>query len=444
MQVPEKVNLWLNQAKENEQLLKRIVIGIGIIILISQWVRITISPGGGFDLHHLSATRMVNHEFIYENGHNYPYPPFWAMAHIPFTAMEMHPAQVLIYPVFLLSLLSLLWIVREMSKQNYPLSQSAQFWVSVVAVILTSRFLLRDMVECGANLVIVTLPWFALFLWQKRYDKWAGVILGYSIALKCTPALFCAYFIWKREWKIVKITAIATLLFTLSPMLILGPSEYVRAGKYWAKHAVKGISESDPSMGVLGEVRFQNISLRPSLARFMMVLPEGHAGRVDDPLYYDFLDLKPETANSIIKVIMILMIIGAAWITRGKIESRDDPKLVWEFASISLYMLLLSPITWGQHCVGVLPICYLITRKYVSEGKLSRWMIGILAAYTGMILVLNRELIGQKLSWLLDSYHLHTWSLIGLLIIAVGCHRQASKKKSLDVTETIPDSKAAA
>ena len=84
--------------------------------------------------------------------------------------------------------------------------------------------------------------------------------------------------------------------------------------------------------------------------------------------------------------------------------------------------LLYSPITWGQHCVAVIPALYLITRTAIFERSMPSWMVQILFAYTGLVLVLNRALVGKNISRLMDSYHLTTWCLLGILAIACGYH----------------------
>ena len=40
--------------------------------------------------------------------------------------------------------------------------------------------------------------------------------------------------------------------------------------------------------------------------------------------------------------------------------------MVWEGAVISLLILLYSPVTWKQHCVGVLPALYLVCRAALA------------------------------------------------------------------------------
>src|SRR5690606_24929913 len=101
-----------------------------------------------------------------------------------------------------------------------PLDEDRLFFVVVGAVFMSSRFLVRDMPECGVNLALVALSWLAVEFWVKHRDWAGGWCLGLAISLKCTPALFWAWFVWKRQWKMAGTTLAATVVFTLSPVLV--------------------------------------------------------------------------------------------------------------------------------------------------------------------------------------------------------------------------------
>jgi alpha-1,2-mannosyltransferase len=265
-----------------------------------------------------------------------------------------------------------------------------------------------------------------------RRREWAGgFVLGFAIALKCTPALFVPYFLLKRQWTMVAATATAAACFTLSPIVVMGPSQYAHTMAFWFEHALEGFASPDPSVGVLGNEQIQNVSLRPALARFLMRLPPGHKSRYEHPLSVDFFNLSPVAAGVVVKLLLLAMVAGVAWVFRGRVTERNSVPVLWECATVSIMILLLSPITWGQHCVGVIPILYLFVRTHVCGLSHARWMYWALAAYAVLTLVLNRELIGKELTWLLDSYRIPTWCLLGLGAVAVGCHlRHASFAKT--------------
>jgi hypothetical protein len=87
-------------------------------------------------------------------------------------------------------------------------------------------------------------------------------------------------------------------------------------------------------------------------------------------------------------------------------------------------ILLLSPLTWGQHCVGVIPALYLILRDAFFRREFPKPAAIVLGAYCVLILVLNRGLIGKEGTYLLDSYYTTTWCLGALLWLVLRTHRK--------------------
>jgi alpha-1,2-mannosyltransferase len=407
-------------------------------MFVVQGARLVARPRGDFKLHLELARRLVAGEFIYrdssvadvrqvdgqtakEGALDYPYPPFWAVAHAPLTLLPRHAAQVLLYPLIAVALFVLLETLSRLSERELPIGAKGAFWVSAAAVLLASRFVVRDAPECGVNLALVALSWLGVALWMRRREAWGGCVLGFAIALKCTPALFLPYFVLKRQWKMVAATTAATAVFTLSPILIMGPSQYARTMTFWFTHAWEGFANPDPSMGVLGDEQLQNVSLRPALARFLMHLPSGHRSRFDHPLSVDFFDLSPVAAGVVVKLLLLALVAGIAWQFRRRVAERSNLQVLWECATVSVLILLLSPITWGQHCVGVIPMLYLYLRAHACGISHARWMYRGMAAYAALTLGLNRAFIGKEMTWLLDSYRLPTWCLLVLLTVAVGC-----------------------
>ena len=405
---------------------KRAAIGLMVLVVCVQFVRLTIRLRGDFDVHWESGRRILAGEALYARqdgqdqlGHNYPYPPFWALAHAPFTWLPLRTGQLLLYPLIVMAGFVLIKTLNRLVQPHEPLDEDRVFLVGAGAIFLTSRFLVRDMPECGVNLALVALSWLAVACWTRRRDWAGGWLLGLAISLKCTPVLFWAWFVWKRQWKIAGTTLVAAGVLTLSPILVMGPEPYLQTMAEWTHTVWRGVGETNPAYGVLGEEPLQNISLRPALARYLTVLPAGHRSRVDHPLYADVLDLPPRYASGMIRAILLGLLIAVGYCFRSPIRNREDPVWLWEAAAVSILILLLSPITWGQHCVGVLPAFYLLMRRTVSGKPLPRWAWMLLAGYVAGILLLNRTFLGKEWTYFLDSYRLTTLILLGMLAVAV-------------------------
>lgn len=411
----------------HEKTLRRLAIGVAVVVFAVQWVRAAVKlEDGDFFLHWKFATRFVGQQLMYAEGLHVPYPPFWGMAWSPIAAFSLTAAKTLVYPLSLASLAALWFVLDRLSRRQLPLDRTKLFWVGAATLALCSRFVVRELPECGPNLLLLALSWLAVWLWVERREFLGGTCLGLAIAMKCTPGLFLVYFAWKRQWKMAATAATAALAFTLAPVLWQGPASYRQHMEIWLTHLKLGTEQSDPSRGVLGEEELKNLSLRPAAARFLMRLPQGHLSRVDHPAYLEFLDLAPAAADRAVKLVLLALVGFAGWIFRRPVEDRGDLTIVWECAIVSLLILLLSPITWAQHCVALLPAFYLLVRAAFARGRSERWMEAVVAAFVVVNLLLNRGLIGRDLTMLLASYHLQTFSFLGLLAVLVACRARES------------------
>jgi hypothetical protein len=282
------------------------------------------------------------------------------------------------------------------------------------------------------------MSWLSVYLWSKERDISGGIILGMASAMKCTPLLFVAWFMLKRQWKIAAAACVACAIFTLSPVLVSGPAQYARMTETWISGVVQGLSDPDPSRGPLGEEKVENLSLRPALARYLMHLPYGHWGRPEtfgdieltqdppSPYYYQFLDLPVFWAGMLVRVLMTAILLWMAWLMRHKPASRNSIEIVWECAAVSILILLFSPVTWVQHAVGVLPALYLICRAAFAGFSLSRWQSAAMGAFTIFCLIMNRFFFGRDFIKLANSYRVKTLGFILLLGVVLACWRRFS------------------
>jgi alpha-1,2-mannosyltransferase len=411
-----------------------IVLGSGTVVIY--WVGIIFKPRGDFSNHWEFGRRILAGEYIYSGGLNFVYSPFWALAHAPLALLNPHLAQIVAYVLAPLSLAALLWTLHELSKEHLPLSFDKAFWSTCLATFLAVHFLSRDLPEIGINTALVALSWYAIYLWARKRELAGGMSLGLAAALKPTPLLFIAYFALKRQWKMAATSTAVFALLTVAPIAVQGPDLYIRGMRDWTTGVVRGIMDPDPSRGPLGEEKVENLALRPALARYLMHLPYGHLGRPetsDTPgrphqppnLYYlQFVDLPPYYAGIAVRSIMVTLLIVVVWLFRKKVSARTDPAILFECAAVSLLILLYSPITWKQHCVGVLPALFLICRSGFAGRPIPRWALGAVAVYALFALVLSREIIGQDLVKLLDSYRVKTIAIVLLMSALLGC-RQA-------------------
>jgi alpha-1,2-mannosyltransferase len=397
-----------------------ILIGLGLLLFT--FVRIIIRPIGDFHYHWQLGSYLLNGRSLYLGPgggppqYPNPYPPFWAMVYAPLTIVSAHLAQILVFlPLYLGSLGLLLWTLRRLTQAHLPLDRTREFWATALAMLIGVQFLARDMAECGVNIALVVLAWFGIYAWTRHRDWLAGASLGLAIALKMTAALFVPYFLWKRQWKMAGAATLFAILFSLAPVLVRGPTLFATDLREWVV-IVRGIGSENPSLHVPGQESTRNFALRPTLTRLIV----NASGKQADPYGTNLLSLAPGSAPVLVYVVEIALVIVFAWVAGRSVGNRQSLAVVYECAGVSLLMLLLSPITWGHHCVGTLPALYLIFRTAFYYRSLPGWML-VPLGYVILALAFNRAIIGKQLSLLLSGYSVVTWEIVALLVLMLGC-----------------------
>src|SRR5438477_147197 len=87
--------------------------------------------------------------------------------------------------------------------------------IVVFGVIYAQYALKIQHADGNVNVLILFLIVMSLLAFCHHRDGLAGFLLGLSIACKLTPALFLAYFLYKRAWTTLAGAALGLVLFML-------------------------------------------------------------------------------------------------------------------------------------------------------------------------------------------------------------------------------------
>lgn len=421
------------------RLLRRGMIAIAVLVVLVEFVIHLMRPHGDFLLHWEFGRRLRMGQDLYAEGMHNPYPPVWAVPHVLLSLLPLNVAKASFLLVGAAALVGLVWMLHDLTRRLIPLREGRHFWVVVATLIVGSRFILRDFDDGGQNLVLLALCWLGVWLVSRERPWSGGVFLGLAVALKCTSGIFIGYYLLKRQWKMAASAVVWTVMFSLTPVFWMGPAGLARHLESWAGFVRRGLDQPDPSVGVLGPETLQNMSLRPSLARFLLHLPPEHPGRHPHSWSLDFFDLSRPTVRLIITGILLASLLATVWLCRGRLEGGESLTLLWEAAITSVLMLLYSPITWGQHCVAAVPALYLLIRLIATEGNAIRPAGAFLAAFAFLTVGLNRVFVGKDFSLLLGSYHVLTFALVGLVVTLFLTRPRVAAGGVVPVGESTPD-----
>ncbi|MEV6705378.1 glycosyltransferase 87 family protein [Micromonospora wenchangensis] len=167
--------------------------------------------------------------------------------------------------------------------------------------------------------------------------SWAGVGIGLATAVKLTPALFIAYLLITRQWRVAATAVGTTIGVTLGSFALVGTeSRAYFGGVLWQTERV-GAADMTP-----------NQSLAGLLARL-----------------YDSI----ETPGLLWLAFSVLIL--AVGLSRAA-NARADGDELTAFTLVGLTANVISPISWSHHLVWVIPAIVVLADAAVRRREASR------------------------------------------------------------------------
>jgi len=274
-------------------------------------------------------------------------------------------------------------------------------WVLALGLLWAIRLIIGDIQHANTNCFVLAAVLAHLWLYRRGHDYAAGIPLALAICIKLTPALFLAYWLYQRNWKLLGATALAMVLMTvLVPLAALGPDEYAELTSTWGQR-------------ILGSALLKNVwlpvhvnqSLSGVAARYLLDGPNGNIFWCPEahPYYtpYDeawitLLALPEGTVQIIIRLIQAAIIAMMAWAIGWRKLPRDDGRRALHYGMVLLGMMLLNQRTWDHHA-AVLLVAPVAIWQAIAFGRMSRraraWALGLMIAAGVAVWIKGSELL---------------------------------------------------
>lgn len=219
-------------------------------------------------------------------------------------------------------------------------------------LLLGGPVVISNLETSQVNIALLFVVLLGLIAFRHGRDGTAGALLGAAAAVKLTPGLFLAYFAWKRRWRVVGGGAAAVAVgWAVLPILTFGPGRAVEIVAAWASVVGGFVGEGVVAEGI-GGYRHTNQSLAAVLHRTLSAVP-ADAGRED--FYVNLLALEHATVRGIVGGLGAAIVVGLGWLARGRTSARGGPRQATELALVFIATLFLSPVSWINHYVALLP-----------------------------------------------------------------------------------------
>jgi hypothetical protein len=262
------------------------------------------------------------------------------------------------------------------------------------------------------NILIFFLLMAGLRALQQGRDTAAGLWVALATALKVTPALLLAYFVWKRWWRACAAFAASAVVFTLLPGVALGFDRLTQllAGFYGAMlepYSVEGVVlHTEESNQSLGAVLHRYLTDQASIE-----LRSGNAA-------FNVVSLDLDTVQWIVRGLAVALVVALGVVCRAPGSTRDL-RIASEYALVLIAMLAISPRTWKHHYV-VMALPYLCVMAWAVRPGWRGWqrpLVAVIAASQLFVLSTSRDF--AKLAWFVDEAHKWAQGLGAYLLSAV-------------------------
>jgi hypothetical protein len=193
--------------------------------------------------------QLANGEMIYAREdaatrEGFPTLPTTALALRPLLALDDVPAAML-WAGLKLALAA--WMLVTVVRMATGETRTFPPWAWLLLLVLSARVLLSDIAHGNINIPVAAVVVAAGRQWQRGREAAAGWFAGLGAVLKVTPALFLAYFAWKRSPRAcVHMLAAIAVFGLLLPMLFLGPAHHVELLAGWWQQMVEPFASGAP------------------------------------------------------------------------------------------------------------------------------------------------------------------------------------------------------
>ncbi|MCU0917883.1 MAG: glycosyltransferase 87 family protein [Planctomycetes bacterium] len=420
---------------------RRVVWVVAVLALVGSFANGVLRRDNDYRNHHL-----LGRAFLEGKPYLIPdQPPFYTnypvgrlALNVVFGVFPYRWSRAIWWAVSLVVLWYSLRLWEQLAARRYSVSRETSFAAAAFALLIASRWLLRDLDDCGQQLLLLGILTAAGAAVLYRRPLLAGALLALGATYKVTPILFLPLLAYKRRWKDAAWMLVFVLgLNVLLPALWLGSPLAWQANQLFAAKCrqVGRDARTDPSANGVEDPKHTNKNLRLALARFVQTYPPGHAlfiphpadvrpdGTVPPearphPLFVQFLDLPAPTAGLVTAVLLLLLALVLAVCYRHPWTGPDFPQaFAGEWAAVVALCALLSPLCWGQHLVLFIPVLFATIR--VDLPGAPRWRVVAMWSAAALILVGQRELLGRELWWVLESYKPQTLAALILLTLVL-------------------------
>lgn len=343
-----------------------------------------------------------------------PYPPSFVLVAAPLALLPTPLARIAWGTAQALALVLAFVVLRRWSRRWWPEVAPHASVLFAAALLLASRYLLRDFAGGGGNSICAALALVGLDLACAGRAALAGLPLALSLVLKPNLAPILLFLAFRRRWSALASTLILGAALFLLPVAWFGFGRYLDLATRWTRDVAAYASLEDLGRADLVPAGMpvpeaaMNQSLREAVHRFLR--PPGDSRAPD----VHFVLTSPAFACWLARSFGLCL---AAFACIGALRARPGRSEALVALAFFPLALLLSPISWKAHHAALLPLFFaLACEARLSSGRLLTVFLVVTWIACGL---LSEEIVGESAKEVLQSLSIVTIFDVVLLAVAL-------------------------
>src|SRR5262249_38899939 len=131
--------------------------------------------------------------------------------------LPYHRFRAACYALSLAALAGSLVLWERMARGNRPVRPGVPFAAGAAAVVVLLAWVVRDLDDCGRQLLLLFMLTACFYGWQRRRDAGPGGWLGVAVVYKATPLLLVPFAALTGRWRTAAVGAVVAVALSLSP-----------------------------------------------------------------------------------------------------------------------------------------------------------------------------------------------------------------------------------
>jgi Glycosyltransferase family 87 len=353
----------------------------------------------GMETYPQAATCLWHGQMLQACDQGFTYPPFFALAMLPFTVMPLWLRDLVWYGVTVAATIGAFKFSESLARKALPLDGAELVWLRILTLLFSAKVILAVFENQAYDALVLVAVVFGLAALRDGRALAAGAGLALAAALKATPLIFLPYLLWKRYFVGAAAFVLVYAAASLLPDILFAPAGDPGYFSTWLAEVAGpsfGVNPAGAPFAFWDGANILNHSLRGAISL-----------NIDEAHHRSLFEAALASVDGCFAVVVGTLVA---------VSPRRPQSIAIDGSLLLIAMLMLSPMTSRSHYVALLlPYMTLLALngRDRRNGTLGR---AVLAISFILVTLAGNDAVGEAFTvW---AYR-HSAMVLGTLVLLV-------------------------